>query len=368
MTDTNSLSCINYGIIGAGSMGREHIRHINMIDGIRVAAIADPNDEQIRLSSDEADGDIACFKTNEELISSGMVDAYILATPNFSHVNDLPAIFAANKPVLIEKPLCTTTEDCRKMIALAEASSAPVWVGMEYRYMDPIAKLAKMVHQESIGKLKMLTIREHRRPFLAKVDDWNRFSRNSGGTLVEKCCHFFDLMRFIIQSEPVSVFASGAQDVNHLDENYNGETPDILDNAFVIVNFEGGQRAMLELCMFAEGPHIQETVTAVGDKARALAMIPRSLKWGNSGDMRPATLEFSDRASGETTTEEIILDKKLAVAGAHYGSTYYEHLGFLDMIRTGRAPDVSLKDGLIAVSMGEAAQKSIKTGQVISLR
>jgi len=213
----------------------------------------------------------------------------------------------------------------------------------------------------------MLTIREHRRPFLTKVSDWNRFARNTGGTMVEKCCHFFDLMRFIIQSEPVRVFASGAQDVNHLDETYQGECPDIIDNGYVIVDFEDGQRAMLELCMFAEGPHIQETITAVGDKARAEAKVPRSLKWESDAKMRPATLELSARDSGKTTCEEIVLDEKLAVAGAHYGSTYYEHLGFLDMIKTGRAPDVSLKDGMIAVAIGEAAEQSIKTGKVVYL-
>ena len=49
----------------------------------------------------------------------------------------------------------------------------------------------------------------HRFPFLEKVGDWNRFSKNSGGTLVEKCCHFFDLMRLLTQSEPVQVYASG---------------------------------------------------------------------------------------------------------------------------------------------------------------
>jgi hypothetical protein len=51
----------------------------------------------------------------------------------------------------------------------------------------------------------MLSIREHRFPFLTKVGDWNRFSENTGGTMVEKCCHFFDLMRLITRSEAVRV-------------------------------------------------------------------------------------------------------------------------------------------------------------------
>ena len=98
----------------------------------------------------------------------------------------------------------------------------------------------------------MVAIREHRFPFLTKVDDWNRFSANTGGTLVEKCCHFFDLMNLILRNAPWRVMASGAQDVNHLDERYDGRTPDILDNAFVIVDYPSGARALLDLCMFAE--------------------------------------------------------------------------------------------------------------------
>ena len=76
----------------------------------------------------------------------------------------------------------------------------------------------------------MLTIREHRFPFLRKIGDWNRFNVNSGGTFVEKCCHFFDLMRLIVNSEPKRVMASAGQDVNHLDEVYDGKKSDILDN------------------------------------------------------------------------------------------------------------------------------------------
>ena len=69
----------------------------------------------------------------------------------------------------------------------------------------------------------MLTIKEHRFPFLEKVNDWNRFNKYSGGTLVEKCCHFFDLMRLLIKSEPIRIMASASQSVNHLDESYDGK-------------------------------------------------------------------------------------------------------------------------------------------------
>lgn len=55
------------------------------------------------------------------------------------------------------------------------------------------------------------------------MNDWNRFNSNTGGTLVEKCCHFFDLMRLFVGANPVRVMASGAIDVNHKDEVYDGK-------------------------------------------------------------------------------------------------------------------------------------------------
>ncbi len=120
----------------------------------------------------------------------------------------------------------------------------------------------------------MLTIREHRFPFLHKVGDWNRFNRYTGGTLVEKCCHFFDLMRLVMGSEPVRVMASAGQAVNHRPRAYGGEVPDIWDHGYVIVDFESGARAMLELCMFAEGAAIRKRSRRSDRRARSRPWCP----------------------------------------------------------------------------------------------
>ena len=94
----------------------------------------------------------------------------------------------------------------------------------------------------------MMSIREHRFPFLDKIGDWNRFNARTGGTLVEKCCHFWDLMRLVLKSDPVRVYASAAADVNHQDERYDGHTPDIIDNAFVTVEFTPTARGVCLIC------------------------------------------------------------------------------------------------------------------------
>ena len=70
----------------------------------------------------------------------------------------------------------------------------------------------------------MLSITEHRFPFLDKVGDWNRFNAQSGGTFVEKCW-LFDLMRLIIGAEPQYIMSMAGQAHNHLDERYDGKVP-----------------------------------------------------------------------------------------------------------------------------------------------
>ena len=71
---------------------------------------------------------------------------------------------------------------------------------------------------------------------------------------------------------------------------------------------------------------------------------------------------------GKTFIENIEVDKKIIEAGHHHGSTYYEHLAFLEAIEKSSNPEVSLEDGLIAVAIGEAAEQSIKQGRLINLK
>ena len=251
-----------------------------------------------------------------------------------------------NLPTLVEKPLFTAVEDKEIILNFARDYKSPVWVAMEYRYMPPISSFMDLVEAVT-GGIKMLTIREHRFPFLRKVGDWNRFNTNSGGTFVEKCCHFFDLMRLITKSEPKRIMASAGQNVNHLDEIYDGEKPDILDNGYVLVDFENGIRAMLELCMFAEGSKYQEEIIAVGPKGKLETKIPGPARfWPKKLGEPPVPLVIqSPRYPKDPKVTKVTVDPVLLEAGDHNGSTYYQHKRFLDLVLGKiQKPDVTLED------------------------
>jgi predicted dehydrogenase len=241
---------------------------------------------------------------------------------------------------------------------------------MEYRYMPPVTRLAEEVHSQAhTGPVTMITIREHRFPFLVKVGDWNRFNRYTGGTLVEKCCHFFDLMRHLTQSEPVRVYASASVAHNHRDERYPDGTPDILDNAYVLVDFASGQRAMLELCMFAEGARYQEEISVVGPIGKAECFVPGPGRFWpeHLGEAPVPKVVISPRHPKGPRELDVPVDPVALAAGDHNGSTLYQHQRFNAVVRGQGQVEVALRDGLAAVMIGLAAQESARTGQAISM-
>ena len=360
---------LRYGVIGAGMMGQEHLRNIALLPGAVVTALADPHADSIAAATRTIGRDVKVFSDHRDLLESRTCDVLVVATPNDTHTAILEDIFAASKayPTLVEKPVCTTIDDCRRLATAAQAYGAPVWVGMEYRFMPPLTAMIEEIDADHVGALQMFSIREHRHPFLNKVGNWNRFTERTGGTLVEKCCHFFDLMRLVVGAEAVRVFASGAADVNHRDERYDGQVPDMIDNAYVVVEFSNGKRASLDLCMFADGSFWQEEFSVVGDKGKIECFVPGASKhWPGRGE-RQAELVFSPRDPKGPVRRPVPVDEHLLSLGAHHGSTYYEHVGFLRAVSEGLPVQVSVEDGLKAVVIGLAAEKSIREKRIIEI-
>ena len=358
---------VRYGIIGSGMMGQEHIRNISLLDGAQVVAVADPNETMRAEAAETAGGGCVAFDNHMALLESGGCDAIVLAAPNHKHRDLLTDVLPSELPLLVEKPLGIDAPECREIISLAKSRRAPVWVAMEYRFMPPIARLLEEVRAGTPGAPKMISIREHRYPFLSKVGNWNRFQEFTGGTMVEKCCHFFDLMRLISGAEAVRVYASGGMDVNFRDEEYDGRQADILDNAFVVIDFDNGMRGMLDLCMFAEGSYWQETVSVTGDVARVEAFVPGPARFQADGAERLSQIAIATRADGVERREDIHVDEAVLSAGDHHGSTFYQHERFLRLIREGGKPEVSLDDGYRAVEIGAAAEESIRSGTAVLL-
>jgi myo-inositol 2-dehydrogenase / D-chiro-inositol 1-dehydrogenase len=359
---------LRYGIIGCGSMGREHIENLRAMGGAAVTAIADPSPQSREQAAAIVDGKVELFADHRDLLKSGLCDALVVASPNFTHIEVMRDALATDLHILCEKPLVTRVADGVEMIERAKNRKGIVWVAQEYRYMPPVAEMIRIAHEGGVGQLHQVAIREHREPFYPKVGDWNRFNANTGGTLVEKCCHYFNLMDLILKEKPLRVFASGGQRVNHLDENYGGKTPDILDSAYVIVEYPSGARASLDLCMFAENSIDNEHVVIVGDAGKLESLLPSGvLRYGRREDWGRREVWGQPSGTGKGVAVRQVRDTNIKYPGQHFGASYVEHQKFAHAVRHGLAAEIGLEEGLRAVATGLAAHKSIDESRVVAL-
>ena len=136
---------IKYAIVGAGAMGREHIRNIEIIDEADVVALSDTNSESLNQSLALLTKDIPTFNNHHDLINANLADAYIVATPNFTHLEILKDITKSNAHLLIEKPLCTTLQDCKEIANLTKSSRNP---GREIICQIPMSTIKEIAEKK----------------------------------------------------------------------------------------------------------------------------------------------------------------------------------------------------------------------------
>jgi len=356
-----------FNIIGAGSNGQEHMRVTVMEGRATIHGIYDPNPRSIETARQSfaqiAPGQtLIAYDSLEAACNDPQADALIISTPNFSHIEVIRTAVKSGKHIFMEKPMATTIPDAHEIVQLAKNYPAVFQIGLQYRYKAMyVEAIHEALERKSIGEIKMIGILEHRVPFLDKVKQWNKFSRFSGGTLVEKCCHYFDLLNLFAQSRPVSVFATGSMAVNFIEFEYQGEKSDIIDNAYVTVVYQNGVRASFNLCMFA--PMFYEEIVLCGDEGRLKAFenedyLPTA---------RPQTsLEILRGESQPSRISTPCYPSHIESSG-HNGATFFEHIYFVNNIEGKKTNTAKPEEGFWSVVVGAAAEESVQTGMVVQI-
>ncbi|GAB5492362.1 MAG: inositol 2-dehydrogenase [Phototrophicaceae bacterium] len=353
-------------LIGCGIIGQEHL-NLTYLEGRAVVhGVYDPNPRSIAVAQSIQEKwsqePLIIYESLEDASNDPEVDAVIICTPNYTHLEVLEVVAKSGKHILLEKPIATTVADALEITKIAESYSAVFQIGLQYRYKSiSVEAIHEALERKTIGDIKLISMQEHRIPFLDKVNQWNKFSKFSGDTLIEKCCHYFDLLNLFAQSKPVSVFASGSMAVNFTEFEYNGEKSDILDNAFVIIDYENGVRANFSLCMFA--PMFYEELVVCGDEGRLRAWEQKDFMPG--GDLK-SHLEILCGENKPSRRIEPGYPTWIEDSG-HNGATFFEHVYFIDNIEGKPTTTASAREGLWSVIVAAAAQESIKRGSVVNI-
>ena len=142
----------------------------------------------------------------------------------------------------------------------------------------------------------------------------------------------------------------------------------MLDSAFVILDYANGIRAMLDLCMFAEGSYDKEILTVVGDEGKLESFLPSlNVRYSRREDWGKRSGWGQGEGTGRGSEIKQVFDLSVKYLGHHYGASYIEHVKFRDAILNKTAAEVTLKDGATSVITGLAAHRSIKEGRAIIL-
>lgn len=347
-------------IVGTGMIGREHIRVTYLEGRGDVKGLYDTNPRSLEKAREmiaqmKPDAAINTYESLAEACNDPEIDGIIVCTPNYTHLEVLKTAITSGKPILLEKPMATTVADANAIVAMSKEYSSFIQVGLQYRYKAIYRNAYENLAQlRRIGELRTISISEHRIEFLDKVDQWNKFSRYSGGTLVEKCCHYFDLFNYFSGSKPKAVTAVGRSDTNYRDFQRDGEAADILDSAFVTVEYENGVHGSFSLCMFA--PMFHEEITLCGTEGRIHAY---------------ETEDFLSKAGLKTGFELRTSNGQPAVSGdlhypapieesGHSGATFFEHHDFIERMLGNETSAATVEEGYWSVLVGVAAEIAVK--------
>ncbi len=355
----------SFGVIGCGMMGQEHIYNALLVGRAKIGGLYDPAAKSIdaatRLIARNGQQEAPrIYASLAQAVADPDTDALIIATPNYTHIDVVRTVVGSNKALFVEKPIATTVADAFEVCQLAAAHSQPVRFGLQYRYKSVYAEaLTEVFERRSVGRVHSVNMLEHRFPFLDKVQQWNKFSAYTGGTLVEKCCHYFDLMNLLAGGNPQRVFAVGNQAVNFHNFVYDNKKADGLDQAQLSIQYDNGVIGGFSLCMFTPGT--REELVVCGDAGRVHAS--ESARLGEANENRLEVWRGENAASSVRAPE---YPSYITKAG-HHGSTFFEHLSFVDELSGGVVSGPNLADGLWSVAVGAAAQLSIERGAAVDV-
>jgi myo-inositol 2-dehydrogenase / D-chiro-inositol 1-dehydrogenase len=258
------------------------------------------------------------------------LDAVVVVLPSHLHHEVGMAVLASGRHLLLEKPMALSVEHCDELIALAKANNRVLAIGHEMRLSSLWGKVHELLQAGAIGEPLYLLIELWRRPYRLGADGWRYDINRVGNWILEEPIHFFDLARWYLHANPLSVAARA-----------NGKRkdhPELHDHFSALVDFPGGRYAVISQCLGGWEHH--QTVKISGRDGALWAA------WSGAND-RTFAPTFSLRLQSGDKLEDV----PIANPAGEVFELATQFARFVDAIRTGAAPAATGEDGKWAVAM-----------------
>jgi len=280
------MKSVCYGIVGLGQVSTKgHMPELLSLPGTHIAAVCDADEE----ARDRAKQLVAGAKTYDDfdaMLKDDDVEVVLIATPNWLHKEQAVRAFEAGKHVFLEKPIGVDLDECDAILRAWSESGRVLQVGHELRHANLMRAMREKIDEGLIGQVQMIVVQEFRFPLLP---GWRQTGK-TGGVMLEKNSHFFDLFNWLADSPACRVIGAGGNNVNK-------ESP-LIDHCVIVVEYENGVRATLLMCLFAENGS-QLTIDVVGDKGRLIALAQdQKLTFYSRQDKTPVEWSFEPGVDG----------------------------------------------------------------------
>jgi inositol 2-dehydrogenase len=326
---------VRLGIAGLGRMGRLHAENAAAARSIELVRVVDADSALARSVADELDCD---WSTEyESLLDDTTLDGVLVVTPTPHHVTMIEAAAAAGKHVLCEKPIAFETADASHAVEAAEAAGIKLQVGFHRRFDPDWAAAAERIRTGELGDVYFFrtSLRDMAPPSLDYV-------RSSGGFFVDVTIHDLDTARWLV-GEIDEVTAIGAA----LSDPAFAEAGDV-DSAIVTLRFASGALGVIDNSRVA-GYGYECSTEVVGSKASVRV-----------GDHRRLHSEWLTPGSRQVDWVSNFIER--------FPQAYRLELeAFAAAIRDDTAPLVSGRDGVAALALAEACQRSYEEGRPVRL-
>jgi myo-inositol 2-dehydrogenase / D-chiro-inositol 1-dehydrogenase len=327
---------IRFGVLGAGRIGKVHAGTIARSGRADVAYVADAIPEAAKSLAEQVNAKAAGV---DEIISSKDVDAILICTPTDTHADLIEKSARAGKAVLCEKPVSLSVERIEQCLPVVEKAGVPLMIGFNRRYDPNFAALEKRLRLNEIGDIELVTIisRDPAPPPVSYIE-------HSGGLFRDMMIHDFDMARFLVGEEFVTVHALG----DSLVDKAIGKAGDV-DTAAVHMQTASGKIAVITNSRRATYGYDQRIE------------VHGSLGMLRAGNVHMTTLE---RAGADGFVADVIqnffIDRYVAAYAAEINA-------FLDAMEKGTSPKADGHDGLMASKLADAATRSRETGQPVKV-
>ena len=204
------MRVLDVGIVGFGGRGGYVAREAQRATGglMRTVAVVDPNDARFEKGCVDYGCKPRRYPSPEEMLAEEALDVVIIGSPNEYHLENLRAMDGLDVPVFLEKPLDSTWEKINEIARFSRRYAAPIVVGHCMRYAPILQKAKQLIAQGAIGRPCSARFVQYCHYGNSMFHGWRREKERGGTMMIEKATHDIDIMQWILDARPVSVYAS----------------------------------------------------------------------------------------------------------------------------------------------------------------